>query len=485
LPRALFITILLICSLNILSQRDYFPLQQDYIREVRGSYTHLDSLTHTSVLPFNIHQTVLEDSFFFATEQKYYSQVLYKLLKDDLIKVDQKDFKLRVNPVLDFSAGKDLLDTAQYADTTLFFQNTRGFLIDGQIGKRLFFHTSFTENQAYLPGWQKDYADLSLVIPGAGRHKAYKDNGFDYAVSSGWVSYHPIKNLNLFFGHGKLFSGHGYRSHHLSHQSFNYPHLKLSTTLLKGRLKVMWSIAELQSLERKPLGEVPESLFKQKGATFSSISYLLGKRTEVSVFESNVWRRFDNDLGSVAMPFKAHLPVPVLNYALQNDSSSQNSRLGFNLKVKISNKLRFYSQYQLETEGVQLGIATNNIFLKGLNGFVEFNRASGIPNSGNLLDFTHFNENLGHPLNTRFDEYIISLSFRKNRWHATNTLVYIQSESDRITNKLTANYLVNPKSNFNLQLGVVYREENRIEKYRSCTVFLGLRTALFDTLFDF
>ncbi len=477
--------VVLLSSSAVHAQLDLFPIQQDYIEETRAVYSSLDSILHTSTLPFSVRNSALEDSYFFKDTLKYYSVFKAKLLKEDLFSVNENDFSLRVNPLFNFKGGKDLMDTSVYADTTLFIQNSRGFSIDGRIGKRLYFQTGFLENQSFLPRWQKAYADSNLIIPGMGRHKAYKEDGFDYAQSYGWINYYPIDNLNLFFGHGKMFSGHGYRSHNLSHQSFNYPHFKISSTLFKGKVKAMWSMAALQNLTRLPLGEVPESLFKRKAATFSSLSYLLGKRVEISVFESNMWKRYSEFNGTEPLDPKAYVPVPMLGYLTQRIDSIQSSRLGFNLLIKMNNKIQVYGQYQVERKGVQIGARINDVALKGLRILAEYNRSEKDDVVDPLVGFTHFNEGIGHPLLSSFEEWIGVLNYRKNRWSGSCTYAQVSTISKRLTLDLRLSYLVNPRSNFNISTGYLHRENNELINQKSGVVYLGLSTSVFDSFYNF
>ncbi len=480
----LVLATIVLFSFEAFGQSDVFPLQQDFIEEVREVYGNPDSLVHSSLLPFSIKDSKLQNNFFIEDSAKYYSVAKAKLFRDDLLSVDEPDFKLALNPLFNFSAGFEIADTSTYADTINLYQNTRGFKIDGKIGKRMFFSTSFLENIAFLPAWQRAYADTTLVIPGMGRHKEFRESGFDYGVSSGWMSYYPVKNLNLFFGHGKQFIGHGYRSHILSHQSFNYPHFKSTATLLEGKLQVMWSLAGLQTLERKPLGEVPESLFKRKAATFSNVSYLLGKHLEVSIAEVNMWRRFSNETGSEPLAVSAYVPIPFFG-AILKDNSDHQSRLAANVLLKVSSKCQFYGQYLLKESNFQAGLRLNNTMINGLRVNLEYNQSNGLDQPDNLINFTHFNENLGHPLSSGFDEFISRIMYRNNRWNAVLTYTVIDADSKRNTLNFVTGYLVNPKTNFNISVGYLNRTQNIETEFTSGVVQVGISTSVVDTLFDF
>ena len=85
--------------------------------------------------------------------------------------------------------------------------------MSGDIGekKKVSFNTTFRENQAkyptYLTSWIKDYD----VVPGQGKVRSFKGTAFDYANSSGYVSYSPNSYFNFQLGR-QNFIGEGYRS---------------------------------------------------------------------------------------------------------------------------------------------------------------------------------------------------------------------------------------------------------------------------------
>ena len=91
-------------------------------------------------------------------------------------------------------------------------------------------------------------------------------------MSSGYISYSPIKEFNIQFGQGKHFIGDGYRSMLLSDNSFNYPYLSISLNLLDGKLFYKTVNAWMQTLERMPLSASPEALFKRKSGSFHYLS---------------------------------------------------------------------------------------------------------------------------------------------------------------------------------------------------------------------
>ena len=156
-------------------------------------------------------------------KDKSRSLIYRKLKKESLFIVnDTSDkFYLTIDPLFNFEFGKDLADSSGEK----LYKNTRGFLVRGDIGKKISFETSFYENQAtyvqYIDEYIKSTNDLFPqtshysydVIPGQGRAKKFKTNGYDYAMTSVYVSYSPVKMLKLGLIHSLNNSVQGQRTY--------------------------------------------------------------------------------------------------------------------------------------------------------------------------------------------------------------------------------------------------------------------------------
>ena len=168
-------------------------------------------------------ESVLEQNFFTNN-----NLLAYRIFNKHLIEISGEDYYVGGSLLSNLSVGYEDQESLNA------FVNTRGFIIDGFIGDRVSFQTTFLENQAIFPNYidslirTQDY-----VIPGQGRGRTYYNNGFDYARSSGFVSIEASRNFTVQFGHGKHFIGDGYRSLLLSDNSFNYPFLRLQSSFGK------------------------------------------------------------------------------------------------------------------------------------------------------------------------------------------------------------------------------------------------------------
>ena len=160
----------------------------------------------------------------------FFKKIKNKLIKENLIIFsDTADkFHLTIDPLFNVEYGEDLEDSSKS-----FYKNTRGLLIRGDIGTKFSFESSFLENQATFVKYIHDFNDTFLVVPGQGRWKRFKKDGYDFAMSSGYISYSPSKHFNFQVGTGKHFVGDGYRSLLLSDNAFNYPYARITSTFGK------------------------------------------------------------------------------------------------------------------------------------------------------------------------------------------------------------------------------------------------------------
>jgi hypothetical protein len=262
----------LLFQANLLSQQHLLFLNPITQNDVERSLD--SSAVHIAMKPLLESRLDLSHTRGFAKDTtKYYYLGGLKLWRDHLVKLEKEDFKLYIDPLFDLMLTVDLADTSAYRDSLRLFNNTRGLIVQGSIGNNLSFQTGVLETQVKLPLYQKYMADSMLVIPGMGRWKVYKTSGYDYSMSFGYLSLKLRPWLHAAWGYGKNFIGHGYRSVLLSDASFSYPYMRASAYALQGKLQYTSIYASLQTLERMPLGEVPESLFKRKAASFHYLSW--------------------------------------------------------------------------------------------------------------------------------------------------------------------------------------------------------------------
>jgi len=447
-----------------------------------------------------------------------------KLRKESFIIVDSTDFYLTINPLFNFEIGKNLVsDSFAYV-------NTRGLLIQGNIGKNFSFSTSFYENQARFVNYVNDYVNKYNVVPGQGPVKSFKTNDFDFSSASAYISFKPINHINIQLGHGKNFFGEGYRSLLLSDNAFNYPYLKLTTEFRKIQYTTMYT-SFINNVSRTFVSEFPK-----KYATFHFLSYNINARFNVSFFESIIWQSTSNNK---TKPYSLEYlnPVIFLPAAIYKLNDSNNVMLGINLKYKLFNKFSFYAQLAIDDfESVknksnlhnkiayQLGAKSFDIFnIKNLNIIIEYNQARPYTYaySNPAQNYSHYNQSLAHPLGANFKETIGILNYRykdffieakinyaiygndtlssnygKNIFYSENTANKGQNSSGNsllqgikttlFIKDFKLVYLINPATNFNILLGISDRQvSSALLKKNSVYLYFGVRTSLTNFYYDF
>jgi len=495
---------------NVFSQEHLLflhPITQNNLERSLDS-----SASHLAVKPFLQSRFNLDKTIGFARDTaKYYYLIGVKLWRDHLVKVETEDFKLYIDPLFDFTLTSDYADTSAYRDSVLLFNNTRGALVQGSIGKNLSFQTGFLENQVGLPLYQRDIADSLQVIPGMGRWKVYKTAGYDYSMSFGYMSLRARPWLNLIWGYGKNFIGHGYRSVLLSDAAFSYPYLRATVNALDNKIQYTSIYASLQTLERMPLGEVPESLFKRKAASFHYFSYTPTPNLELGLFEGIVWQRWDST-GTRGLPLTAYLPVYGLNAAVNGFGEKQNVVSGMNARWRIHKGLSVYGQFLIDDPkekktAYQAGLKWLDL-AKGLDLQLEYNSlSSGVYASKYALqNYEHYNQSLGHPTGPGTKEFLAIVNYRYKKWFvrlksgmiehnkgSDGNLFYTGEVSVPDSSNLSitqwdfeTGFFLNPKTNMQIVVGFTDRLSKwGDQKQHSSLLFFSWRTSIWARYNDF
>jgi hypothetical protein len=500
----------LLFQANLLSQQHLLFLNPITQNDVERSLD--SSAVHIAMKPLLESRLDLSHTRGFAKDTtKYYYLGGLKLWRDHLVKLEKEDFKLYIDPLFDLMLTVDLADTSAYRDSLRLFNNTRGLIVQGSIGNNLSFQTGVLETQVKLPLYQKYMADSMLVIPGMGRWKVYKTSGYDYSMSFGYLSLKLRPWLHAAWGYGKNFIGHGYRSVLLSDASFSYPYMRASAYALQGKLQYTSIYASLQTLERMPLGEVPESLFKRKAASFHYLSWTPTRTLEIGLFEGIIWQRWDST-GTRALPFTAFIPVLGLNAAARGFNEKQNVLAGLNLRYRISSHLNLYGQYLIDDitdnkSAFQLGFKWLDL-AKGLDVQAEYNSVSSSTYSSQfpLQNYEHYNQPLGHPAGPGSDEVLAIVQYRYKKWFIRTKAVFLSEQggvdgnlfytsgedtSDSLGTKmnqwdLETGFLLNPKTNMQFLVGFTDRISKKGDlDLHSSLIYVAWRTSIWAKYNDF
>ncbi len=483
----------------------------------------------------------------FSKKDKSKGNYLYRKIKKEsfMIVNDTADkFQLNVDPLLNVQLGKD------FASKTggKLYTNTRGFVVKGAIGKKVAFESSFYENQSTFP----NYVDTAIaqsnklfpqtanynyaVVPGQGRSKPFRTKGYDYAMSSGYVSYTPFKMLNVQVGNGKHFVGDGYRSLLLSDNAFNYPFARITTTYKHIQYTNLYT--SFMNLTDGGVKTPPHSerLFQKKVGSFQMLNFHLFDIVHIGLFQGMIWEAADSN-NRQHVNFNTFDPIIGVNAANYGLHGTNNILYGATLKVKFTKSISVYGQYMLDDvasasntdkrnnkTGYQIGIKYFDLFtIKNLHAQFEYNtvRPYAYAATNTEQSYTHYNQPLAHPLGANFYEMVGFINYKikdffieykaiyavkgadssgfnygGNIFKADNVFASTQNpdniyalqgvKTTLIIEDIHIGYLVNPNTNFNIVLGLTNRTQQTNNKtYNTQFIYVGIRTSLTNLYYDF
>lgn len=462
-----------------------------------------------------------------------------KLWNEHLVRFQTDDYWFTIDPGFDLQIGKDFEQT----EHEFTYNNTREFIVQGGLGKKFNFYSVIYESQGRFAQYYNDFAESirpaggdPAIVPGRGIAKTFMNDGYDYPVAEGYLSFTPSEFINIQFGHGNNFIGDGYRSLLLSDNPSPYPYLKLNTKFWKIKYTNTW----MSLRDVRP--EVTNSgSFRTKYIANHYLSLNLTKRLNLGFFESVMWEN-DNDRG-----FDLNYLNPVIFYRaieFATGADGGNAIIGLTGKYKISNQMYTYGQWLIDefssTDvfggegswknklGFQLGLKYFNAFkVDDLYLQAEYNQVRPYTYSHNsiTLNYAHNNQSMSHLWGANFREFVGIARYRKDRYYGSAKLILgkrgfdfsedgayygqdlYRSEGARpfetgveigqgnTTNsfysELEAGYIVNPTTNLKLFANFIYRDFNpqvntALNSEISTTwINFGLRTDIFNWYFDY
>ena len=351
--------------------------------------------------------------------------IFYKT-KADLFQVDEKDFFLAVNPVIQEQQAWET------GNSQRIFLNTRGITARGLIAKKVGFDFYFTENQERPPLFVQRWEDKFLAVPGVGFYKPYNRTGYDYIDGRGSVYFKLAKYFHFQFGYDRNFVGNGYRSLLLSDFAANHLFLKIDTRVWK--LNYTNLFMELVPQNKNNPGNV---LLPKKYAAMHRLDVNIAKWLNIGLSEAVIFGRPNR------FEFSYLNPVIFLRSAEQQVGSPDNAMLGMDFKINAAHQAQLYGQLLLDEfvskeitssrgwwgnkYGMQVGIKYLDIFnIKNLDVQAEINfvRPFTYTHYDSTANFTHYNQPLAHPLGAGFIEEIGVVTYQPQpRWTAQLKLI--------------------------------------------------------------
>lgn len=529
----------LLASLSVGAQQNNLYLNQQVHHFYEARLQEKGVTVHTSIRPWRmaeIDTLISYDSVFQLQRlpaEKFSGKLINWIAYDNMVQVNTKDFHLSIDPLINFSGGLDLEDNKGL------WVNTRGLSVSGDIGekKKVSFNTTFRENQAkyplYLTNWIKDYD----VLPGQGKVRSFKRTAFDYANSSGYVSYSPNTYFNFQLGHDKNFIGEGYRSMILSDNAFFYPFFKINTSVWRIRYMNLYTqFSDAINGADSIIGVT------RKWGSFHYLSFDAWDWAQIGLFEGIIWPNNDSTLTRGFDPNYLN-PIIFFRPVEFGLGSPDNALMGVNLKLKPMSDLILYGQFLMDDLDVAAarngeGYYRNKFGMQaGVKYFLhtpdyrhaavilaEWNQANPYTYAHKepVQNFAHLNQPLAHPLGANFREFIIYGSYRlAYRYYASGRFqvamtgldssaasnvgsnIFLSDftipgfpdsygnfvgqglETHIFSADLRAGYLVNPKINLNLEGQIFYRTyANDDRAINTLQFMLGLKTDIFNQYYD-
>ncbi|MCW3807696.1 hypothetical protein [Plebeiibacterium marinum] len=489
---------------------------------------------HTSVKPYSINKisqlTNVDSLIYDGMKMPLGNENFWKrIFKDHLLKWENKDVSIRINPLFNLEAGKE----NEEGQNT--WTNTRGFFIEGNIGKHFYFYTDVLENQAVFPNYYDSFVQDRKVVPGQGKTRNLGERTHDYAQSTGYISFNPAQWFNIQLGQGKNFIGDGHRSLLLSDVSYSYPYLKFSAEFNKAHYMVMWGQHRDLNIDSKLESNDARYLDKYSATHYLTIN--VGNRLSVGLFESVIWAAQDT-MGQRNFDWAYLNPIIFYRPVEYSIGSPDNMTMGANLKYTIGKHNVLYGQFVMgefkmdevfsgnkwwaNKQGFQLGLKCFDLFaIKNLYFQTEYNQVRPYTYSHRevITNYGHYNQELAHPLGANFRESVSFLRYKTKRWLFSAELMYAMYGKDfddevsyggniyqnnnkrpgdynhEIGQGLKTNliyldasisYLINPRNNFNIAVGSRLRKEkNDLEENNTQMLWFALRTSIKSLYTDF
>lgn len=361
---------------------------------------------------------------------------------DAPIQVITKNFVLSGAPVLGFAK------TFNLGNKDSLFQNTRGLQVRGSVGEKLGFYTFISENQFRFPTFYRNQIDTQTSIPGVGFFKKFKNTGHDFFTARGYVTFSPIEEIQIQFGHDQNFIGDGFRSLIWSDQAKENLFLKFQTEVWRFRyLNIFSELADVDEVIGNGSG------FQKKYSAFHHLNYQITPDLHVGVFEHVIFARGDS---SAREGYDLNYLNPLIFYrAVEHGlNSSDNVILGMNWKWNFLRHFSFYGQVVLDEFkkdelinrtgwwgnkwGVQSGVKYINAFtVPNLDLQYEANivRPYTYTHITPSQNYSNYIQPMAHPLGANFKEHIFIA--RYGMWQklfASATVVYSTQGLDSASN---------------------------------------------------
>ncbi len=337
----------------------------------------------------------------------------------DLYSHRTDEFDIHVNFVTNNFLGKD-----SNFDRPVFFTG-RGIEMRGMINNKLGFYTYISDNQGHFPQYVQHYTDR-LNFPGEGLAKIGSRKNADFFSARGYITFNPLKSINLQFGHDKNFIGNGFRSLHLSDNSAPYLFLKLNTRIGRFNYTNLWT-----SMINNQDPSYPDLLRRKKYSAMHHLSVNVTEKLNIGFFEAEVFAR-DSTAGG-GFDFNYLNPIIFYRFVESYLGSSDNALLGMDFKWLPFKNTSLYGQMMIDEflsrdlfnrkkswtrkYAFQIGAKRVDAFnIPNLDLQAEYNVVYPFTYShrDGSRNYMHYKQPLAHPLEANFHEFLGIIRYQLN-----------------------------------------------------------------------
>lgn len=432
----------------IVQQVEFLDSARMGYRDSTGAdkYKEWTDLGLTAVDEYNLQSLLMNNSEWVTVPKENFQSkkplfnTFYKT-KANFIEVNNKDFFLAVNPVLQIHQAIE----PGYDEGI--FLNSRGVTVRGLIGKKVGFSSFITDNQERGPRFFQEKVKELRAVPGVGFYKTFKKTGVDYFDARGYITFNAAKFIDFQLGYDKNFIGNGYRSMFLSDWGNSYLFAKINTKVWKLNYQNLF-------IELMPqFTKNGDSLLDRKYAAMHHLSMNVTKWLNIGLFEGVIFgrkNRFD---------FQYLNPVIFYRHIEGSVGSPDNAVAGLDFKANVAHRLQFYGQFLLDEFilsqvknnptswvnkfAIQAGVKYVDAFgIKNLDLQGEMNRVRPFTYTHNdtISNYTHYNQPLAHPLGANFQEFIGIAHYQPApRWTINARAIYFYQGLDSAGQNFGAN----------------------------------------------
>jgi len=522
LSRILFILLLLSTGLKAQTAPLNLPQNRLWYLEREAALSQLSNRTPTAIRPWLVGEkhALSTDSL----GEKRNNFVNRKIYSEHMVDYKGEGWSIQLDPIVDLQVGQ--------SNRGSLWTNTRAVQLQGNIGSKFAFYSSFFETQGRYPLHVDQFVQQRTVLPAQGFSRDKGNGVWDNSQSVAYVSYSPNKHFNFQLGHDRHFIGDGYRSLLLSDANFPHPYFRILTTV--GPFQYMYLISQYSDLIAPRLSNALGN--RQKYSAIGYLDWQITKRFTLGLFQAVVWQA-DDSTGRRGLDFNYLNPIVFLRPVEFSLGSEGNMLLGLNAKFKVANNHQLYAQFILDEftaseliaqkgywankYGFQFGYKGFELFgVSNLSAQTEWNvvRPFTYSHWTSLTNFGQHNEALAHPFGANFQEWTSFVNYRHKRYYTqlqlmlarvgydVNGINYGQNiftsyfarntdyghtigqglQTNILFGGIKGGYILNSQTNLRLELSVQHRSaSNSLDQQQNSWIMLGLVSGIRNLYYDF